>query len=54
MIVFLTAAAGAALGGFQAKKRKGVTADVLQYAAVYAIIGALLGLFASILIARLG
>ncbi len=54
MIVILAALVGAGLGAFQARRRKGNTADILQYAAVYAIIGALLGLFGSILIARFG
>ena len=53
MIALLTALAGAVLGALQAKRRKGTTADILQYAAVYAIIGGLAGMFAAIVLVRL-
>lgn len=52
MIILIAALAGAALGAFQARRRKGRTADILLYAAVYALIFALAGLFAAILFER--
>lgn len=54
MIAILTALAGAILGGLQARRRKGTIADILQFAAVYAIVGGLLGLFAAIILVRMG
>jgi hypothetical protein len=53
MIVIGAALIGAVLGGLKAKKRGGVMADIAQYAAIYAIIFALAGLIATILIHRL-
>ncbi|UXX83436.1 hypothetical protein [Roseovarius pelagicus] len=52
MIILIAALIGAALGAYQARRRKGRTADILQYAAVYALIFALAGLFATILLDR--
>ena len=44
---------GALWGGFSAKRRGGRPADIAQYAAVYAILLGLLGLFATIALERL-
>lgn len=52
MIVVTAALIGAILGGFTAKKRGGKPADIAQYAAVYAIGFAIVGLLATILIHR--
>lgn len=52
MIVIIGAVIGAIIGGTLARRRKGGTADILQYAAVYALIFALIGLFATIMITR--
>ena len=52
MIILIAAIVGAALGALQARRRKGRTADLLQYAAVYALIFALGALFASIILDR--
>ena len=54
MIPIVTGILGAGLGAMQARKRKGTTPDLLQWAAVWGIIGALLGLFVAIALARLG
>lgn len=43
---------GAILGAFSAKRRGGKTLDLLQWAGVLAIIGAIIGLFALVLIER--
>lgn len=53
MIVILAALAGACLGGFTARRRKGDVADIAQYAAGYAILFALAGLIATIAIEKL-
>lgn len=39
---------GAALGAFQARRRGGNRADMAQYAAVFALIGLVIGVFISI------
>lgn len=52
MITFLFGLVGAGIGAFQARRRKGALPDILQYAAVYGIIGLLLGLFLTIVVAR--
>ncbi|WP_121629655.1 apolipoprotein acyltransferase [Tropicibacter alexandrii] len=52
MIVLTAALIGALLGGFNAKRRKGNGLDIAQYAAVYAIAFALLGLFATIILEK--
>ncbi|MEM7709257.1 MAG: hypothetical protein AAF264_00555 [Pseudomonadota bacterium] len=44
---------GAALGAFMAWRRKGSGFDIAQWAAVFAIIGFLLSVIASIVLARL-
>jgi hypothetical protein len=52
-LAVITAVIGALGGALLAWRRKGSTADILQYAAVFALIFALAGLFLSILIVRL-
>jgi prolipoprotein diacylglyceryltransferase len=52
MIILIAALIGALLGAYQAKRRKGKLADILQYAAVYALLFTLVGLFATLLIDR--
>jgi uncharacterized membrane protein YfcA len=53
MIVIIGAILGALLGATTAKRRKGNTADIAQYAVVYAIGLALLGLALTIIIEKL-
>ena len=53
MIVIAGLIGGAALGALIARRRKGNTLDMAQYAAGYAIIFALLGLFLTIIIERM-
>ncbi|GGH19826.1 PEP-CTERM protein-sorting domain-containing protein [Cribrihabitans marinus] len=43
---------GAILGGMTAKRRKGSRADIAQYAAVYGIAFAMLGLIVTVLLDR--
>ncbi|SFA76795.1 hypothetical protein SAMN05421688_0723 [Poseidonocella pacifica] len=52
MFVLLFGLAGALIGGFTARRRKGSGLDIAQYAAAYAIAFALLGLFINIFIIR--
>lgn len=52
MIIIIAAVLGAIIGGTMARRRKGRPADILQYAAVYAMLFALIGLFVTIMIAR--
>ncbi|WP_169746091.1 hypothetical protein [Jannaschia aquimarina] len=47
-----TAVIGALLGAFTARRRKGVAADVAQWAIVWGIIGGLLGMVILIFISR--
>lgn len=53
MLPLATAALGAVLGALTARRRKGTGFDMAQYAAVWAIIGGLLGFIVALLIARL-
>ncbi|WP_371224464.1 hypothetical protein [Roseovarius sp. 2305UL8-3] len=53
MIVLFGAILGAFTGGLLARRRKGRTADILQYAFVYALMFALAGLFITLIIHRL-
>ncbi|MFW2541815.1 apolipoprotein acyltransferase [Primorskyibacter sp. 2E107] len=53
MIVILFALLGAVLGGVTAARRKGTTPDIAQYAVVYAIVCALLGLMLTIGVEKL-
>jgi len=52
MIILFAAIIGAVLGATKARRRKGRTADILQYAAIYGLMFALIGLFATLLIHR--
>ncbi len=52
MTILIAALIGATLGGLIAYRRKGRPADIAQYAAVFALIFALIWLFALILITR--
>lgn len=52
MIVIIGAILGALTGALVAKRRKGNTADILQYAAVYCLIFTLAGLFLTLMIHR--
>jgi uncharacterized membrane protein YgdD (TMEM256/DUF423 family) len=52
MIVIFAAIVGAIVGFMVARRRKGRTADMLQYACVYALIFALAALFVTIMIQR--
>jgi len=53
MIVLLGAILGASLGAFVAWRRKGRVADILQYAVVYCLLFAIVGLFATLIIHRM-
>ncbi len=53
MIIFAGLLGGAAWGAVTARKRGGNRLDMLQYGAVWGIIGALLGLIATIVIERM-
>lgn len=53
MIVIAGALGGALWGAYLARARKGRPADVAQYATAFGILGALLGLFATIAIERM-
>ncbi len=53
MIVIAGLFAGAVLGSVQARRKGGNRLDALQYAAVFAIVGALLGMFLTIAIDRM-
>ena len=53
MIVIFSALAGALVGGLLARKRGGKGLDILQYAAIYAIAFAILGLFATVFVHRM-
>jgi hypothetical protein len=53
MIVIAGLALGALGGGLYARRRGGKPADIAQYAAVYAILFGLLGLFLTLFIDRM-
>lgn len=53
MIVLVGIVLGALLGVLVARKRGGKRLDMLQYAAVFAILFAILGLFATIVLEKL-
>lgn len=50
MIVLAGALLGITLGVLTARRRKGTTADVLHYGAIYGIVFTLLGLIATLVI----
>ncbi len=52
MIIIIGAILGAVIGALIAKRRKGNTADMLQYAFVYCLVFALASLFITIFIYR--
>ncbi len=54
MIVILFFFVGAAFGAFRAKRRGGNRLDMAQYGATYAMILAVIGLFITIFIGRMG
>ena len=53
MIVIVCLIVGALVGLFTARKRKGNKLDQLQFAVVYAVAFALLGLFATVVLERM-
>jgi len=53
MLVIIGVIAGALLGGWRAKSRGGKTADILQYAAVHAMLFGLGGLFLTLILHRM-
>lgn len=53
MIIFAGIVLGAFWGARVARRRQGNRLDVAQYAAIYAILGAILGVFASVAVDRL-
>ena len=53
MFVIAGLVLGALGGGWQAKRRGGRLADIAQYAAVYAILFGLIGLFVTLVIDRM-
>ncbi len=53
MFVLLGALLGAIIGATIAKRRKGKGLDILQYAVIYAMIFAIIGLFVTILVHRM-
>ena len=53
MLPLLTAIAGAALGTIVAVRRKGNGFDIAQYAAVFAVIGFIVGILGIIVLTRL-
>ena len=52
MIVLLMSLAGALWGAFLARRRKGTRLDMAQYAAGFAILFAILGMFVTIFVER--
>ncbi len=54
IISVLAGLAGALYGGLLARRRKGTPADIAQYAAGYGIAAAILGVFVTILLLRMG
>jgi hypothetical protein len=53
MLPFLTAIVGAALGAVVAVRRKGNAFDIAQYAAVFAVIAFIIGIFGIIVLTRI-
>lgn len=52
MIIIIGAILGAVTGALIAKRRKGNTADILQYAVVYCLVFTLVALFITIILSR--
>ncbi|MGB3687741.1 MAG: apolipoprotein acyltransferase [Jannaschia helgolandensis] len=53
MLPLITAAIGALLGGFTAYRRNGNGFDIAQWAAVWALMGAIVGVLGIIVLTRL-
>jgi len=53
VIVIFDGLIGALMGGTLAKKRKGKTIDIIQYAGIYFLIFVILGLFLNTILLRL-
>lgn len=53
MLPLLTAIAGAVAGAIVAARRKGSGFDIAQYAAVWAVIGFVIGIFGIIVLTRI-
>jgi hypothetical protein len=53
MIILVSTFVGAFLGAAAARRRKGNGLDIAQYAGVYAILFALLGLFITVILDRM-
>ena len=53
MIVIVSFLTGAALGGWQARRRGGNRMDMAQYAAAYGLALGILGMFATVALERL-
>ena len=54
MIILSGLLFGALLGALRARRRQGSSADIAQYAAVHAILFALIGLFVTLALGRIG
>lgn len=54
MIVIAAALAGAAWGGWLARRRKGKPADIAQYAAGFALAFATVAVFVNVALVRMG
>lgn len=52
MIVTLSAILGALIGGLTAQRRGGTRLDMAQYAATFALVFGIIGLFISVFVAR--
>ncbi|CUH80361.1 hypothetical protein [Tropicibacter naphthalenivorans] len=52
MIVIFAALLGAIIGGTTARRRKGNKLDILQYATIYMIAFALLGMIATVILEK--
>ncbi|MCR9151722.1 MAG: hypothetical protein NXH83_16255 [Rhodobacteraceae bacterium] len=53
MIIIACTLLGALWGGLMARRRKGNRLDIAQYAGSFAIIGAIVGLFATVILDRM-
>lgn len=53
MLVIAGLLIGAIGGGLTAKRRNGTGFDIAQYAGVFALIGGILGMFATVIIERM-
>lgn len=53
MVILVAILVGAIFGGLRAKKRKGKTADIAQYAFAHALLFGLIALFVSLILDRM-